>query len=388
MSVPEKLTCPACGEPILLTDNQCLGCGAHLDEGRLVGAPTGEAAPPPKASAPAAPSDVLEVDLSPETPPARPGVESATAPPPSGQSAVPYHVTPGAQAWGANSIPRGAGVGTGLKRAWIFLLESLNLAEGNLIVLVPSLLSTVCGIVLVGAMVWIMSVVDRGITHGSRAHTPGLDLVWVVGGFMIVLAGFWFMGMTVDLVSAVLRRQPATLAHAWDEACSNGLALVWLALITTVVNALTSQSRRNAVVNVMAESIETGWRAASYLLIPIVILEDIPLSKAFERAVQLHKNNVIAIIVGEIGISWLSGAIGGIVMVGLIVGGFFAYQAAPLVLPVYIVSGAGLFIVLASALAYVHMAYYTCLYEWAAAEEKAGEAVAAPAPLEAALGLA
>jgi hypothetical protein len=205
-----------------------------------------------------------------------------------------------------------------------------------------------------------------------------------------VLVSFWFMGMTVDLVSAVLRRQPATMAHAWNEACRNGLALVWLAVITTVVNALTRRSRRSAPIlgDLVADAVDTGWRAASYLLVPIVILEDVPLSQAFQRAVQLHRSNVIAIIVGEIGISWLSGAISSLIMIGALIGGFFTYQAMPGALPVLIASCVGLLIIVSAAVSYVHMAYYTCLYEWAAATEAAGEPVAAPAPLAAALGVA
>ena len=389
MSVPEKLKCPACGEPVVRTDNQCLSCGAHLDEGRLVGAPTGEQAP--TAAPPPSTDGVLDIELEREAPalpqaPA-PARSSGAAP---RQPATPYAVSPGAQAWATRNIPQGGGFVASLTRGWVFLKESIFLAERNAIVLVPSLLSTVCGLLLIGAFVLAMSLLARGEAPHTHVHSPLLNIVSAVGGFVIVLVSFWFMGMTVDLVSAVLRRQPATLGHAWNEACRNGLALVWLAGITTVVNALTNRTRRSAPIvgDMIADTVQTGWRAASYLLIPIVILEDIPLSRAFERAVQLHKNNVIAIIVGEIGISWLSGAISGLIVIGALVGGFFAYRAMPVALPMLIASCAGVLIAVAAAAGYVHMAYYTCLYEWAAAAEAAGEPVAAPAPLAAALGVA
>lgn len=381
MSTPEKLKCPACGEPIVRTDSQCLGCGAHLDAGQLVGAPTGEYVAPLTALPPVLHSDVLDLELEPET---------AATPAPRGPAATPYAIPPGAQTWTRRDIPQGGGFGASLARGWAFLKEAVGLAERNAIVLVPSLLSTVCGLVLIAAFVFAMLQLEPSGTHHTRSHDPVLNIVAAAGGFVILLVSFWFMGMTVDLVSAVLRRQPATMGHAWNEACRNGLALVWLAVITTVVNALTSRTRRSAPIigGMVADAVDTGWRAASYLLIPIVILEDIPLSRAFERAVQLHKNNVVAIIVGEIGISWLSGALSSLIMISALVGGFLAYQAMPVMLPVLIASCVGLLIVVSGAVGYIHMAYYTCLYEWAAAAEAAGEPVAAPVPLAAALGLA
>ena len=75
-------------------------------------------------------------------------------------------------------------------------------------------------------------------------------------------------------------------------------------------------------------------------------------------------------------------------ILGALAGGFFAYQALPALLPVLIASMIGVVVIIASAAGYVHMAYYTCLYEWAVATETAGEAVPAPAPLAAALGVA
>ena len=96
---------------------------------------------------------------------------------------------------------------------------------------------------------------------------------------------------------------------AWSDACRNVLALLWLVLITVLVSNLSRRVRHTAslVGGVLGDTIETGWRMAAYLLVPVVILEDIPLSQAYGRALQLHKNNVIGIIVGEIGISWITG---------------------------------------------------------------------------------
>jgi hypothetical protein len=374
MPVPEKLTCPACGASIVLTDNQCLDCGAALDEGRLTGTPTGERAAP------------LEVVLEPEqAAPHRPAQPPLQRPP------VPYHVDPRAPIWTQLNIPRGHGIGSSLSRGWIFLKESLGLASRDSVVILPSVLSTIIGLAITGMLLLMIYLVNGSLLGEQRhAESHSMQLVVAIVGFVATLTSFWFMGMTADLVSAVLRRKPATLAHAWREACRNGLALLWLAVITVFVNALSRRARHTAplVGDILGDTIETGWRVAAYLLVPVVILEDIPLSQAYGRALQLHKSNVIGIIVGEIGISWITGFFSTIMILGTLAGGFFAYQALPALLPVLIASFIGVVVIIASAAGYVHMAYYTCLYEWAVATETAGEAVPAPAPLAAALGVA
>ncbi|MGE5532533.1 MAG: DUF6159 family protein [Bacteroidota bacterium] len=378
MPVADSLICPSCGEKILRTDSQCLGCGAHLDEGRLAGTPTGQPTP--------AEPPLLEVVLEPAEP-----TQRGPATPPLQRPPVPYHVDPRTPIWTQLNIPRGRGLGSSLSRGWIFIRQSLSLAGHDSVVIVPSVISTLGGLSLVGLSLLAVYLITGSLQGGhSSGHETLPDVIFAVVGFVATVAGFWFMGMTADLVSGVLRRQPVTLAHAWGEACRNGLALLWLAVITVFVQSLSRRVRHTAPIlgDMMGDSIETGWRVASYLLVPIVILEDIPLSQAYGRAVQLHKNNVIGIIVGEIGISWITGLISAVVIIGALIGGFFAYQAMPALLPVLIASAVGVVVIMASAVAYVHMAYYTCLYEWAVASETAGEAVPAPAPLAAALGVA
>lgn len=368
----QKLECPACGQSILPTDDRCLGCGVHLDEGRLVGAATGEAAP-------------LEVTLEPErTPGATPRASSA---------AVPYQIRPHSQPWDAPGLPGGSGFWASLTRAWAFMGQSIALAGRNSVVIVPSLLSVAIGVVLIGLYILAMALLRGGLHHDhaqGAGHSPVANILAFAVGFGGMLITYWFMGMTADLVSAVLRNQPATLSHAWGECCRNGLALVWLALVTTVVNALTSRARRSGGLlgDLAANAVQTGWRVASYLLVPIVILEDIPLSQAFERAVRLHRDNVVGIIVGEVSVSWLTGALSTIIFVAAAAGAYLLYMAAPLLLPLLIAGCAGVLIIVVAASSYVRIAYYTCLYEWAAAHEAAGEAVPAPAPLAVALNAA
>jgi hypothetical protein len=252
------------------------------------------------------------------------------------------------------------------------------------------LLGSAAGLTLLGAFVLVLYMLRRVAPEQEFPVAAG-DLLFNVFAAMIgltaLLVTYWFSGMTTDLVSAVLHRRRPSLAHAWNEACRNGLALVWLAVLTMAVNSLAQQARKSGgfAGGMAAEAVETGWRVAAYLLVPIVILEDIPLSQAFRRALHLHNNNIIAIIVGEVGVMWLTQTIGSLLFVGAAVGAFMVYQVAPVFLPMLIAGVAGVLVITGSFAGYVHMAYYTCLYEWAAAAEAAGVPVPAPLPLAAAL---
>lgn len=391
MTSPEKLTCPACGAAILYTDNQCLGCGAHLDEGRLVGTPTGPDLPPPVAPG----QDVLDVTLEPEAAPT-PAATAHREPPPTTPTPVPYRLDPEhQQAYGLQDAPRGTGFLAGLSRAWEFLKQSLALARDYPQVLMPSLLSILTGLVLVGIYLGAMFLVQGSLRTPEHDHAAAPLLLQLLGAAVAVagaLLTYWFMGMTADLVSAALRGQRPALAHAWGEACRNAGALLWLAIVATAVHALTSSLRRRGGLlgDVVADTADHAWQVASYLLVPIIILEDVPFSQATRRAVQLHRNNVVGIIVGEIAVSWLTGFVSGVLLLAAGAGALLAAQAVPLLMAPIIGALAAWLILIASASGYVRMAYYTCLYEWAAATETAPATapVPAPAPLAAALARA
>jgi hypothetical protein len=361
-----RLACPQCGEPIVVTDHQCMACGVALDEGELVGSATGQRAP----AAPVGAAAVVAAG------PVAPG------------PAVPYRVHPLHQqtyAGGGTSLTQG--LWASLQRALEFIRQSLALAGEYPVLLAPSLVSVVVGLVIVGIFLGVTFVLSGGRMPEQGQEGPLVQVAGVVTGLVAMLVNFWCMGMTADLVSAALRGQRPDLGHAWREACKNGLALLWLAVITTAVNAFSRQGRgRGGILTAVAsQAIQATWRVASYLLVPIIILEDIPLSRAFNRAIDLHKTQVIGIIVGEVGLRLFTRIVGTVVFLLAVAGLVVGVVTAPLLLPLLIAGLVGLIVLLAAAGGYLHMAYYTCLYEWAVALETAAEPLPAPAPLALAL---
>jgi len=317
------------------------------------------------------------------------GVPPAAASPPGPPAAVPYRVSSDhTRLYTVQDAPRSSDLGASLRRAWEFLRQSLLLAREHTVLLAPSLLSALSGLVLVGVYV-ALTYFLRGGFEATRDPVQELALryIGVALAFFAALMNFWFMGMTAYLVSAALRGQPLSLGQACGEAVRNAWALFWLAVVTAVVSSLAGAVRKRAPMlgDLAADAIQKGWQVATYLLVPIIILEDIPLSGAFNRALRLHHGNVVGIIVGEVGISALSGIISFVILGLGLAGAALLYHGLPLLLPLLIAGFVALMVIVMAGVGYVRMAYYTCLYEWAAALETATEPVPAPAPLAAAL---
>ncbi len=154
-----------------------------------------------------------------------------------------------------------------------------------------------------------------------------------------------------------------------------------IAIVVIIAGLITGavRGRGRGLRRAAADTMQRGWLAITYLLLPIMILENTPFMQSTERAKRLHAHNIIQIVVGELGLLIASRIIGGVlVSIGVIAaaGSYFVG-----LLPVGI-GVAVLFLILGSAFtAYVRTAFYTCLYLWAVAMETVGEEAPAPAPL-------
>jgi hypothetical protein len=149
-----------------------------------------------------------------------------------------------------------------------------------------------------------------------------------------------------------------------------------------ITGAIRGKGRGRGLRRAAADTVERGWTAITYLLLPIMILEDAPFMKSADRAKNLHSHNIIQIVVGELGLMLAAKVISVVVTVlgvGFAIGSFFLM---PALLPVGIGVAVLLFVVATAFAAYVRTAFYTCLYLWAVAMETVGEEAPAPAPLQ------
>lgn len=363
MNQPQELSCPRCGAKIFITDEQCMACGAELERGQLV-----EAEPPPA-----------------------PGGREATpvGPAPVG---VEYRTLPGAPVLNWGDIPVGGGLFDMLSRSWSFFIAAMRMLFGYPLMLVPSLLSTLVAAAVLGAGYLVMhaSGVWQLYMDAPQGATPwqfwAMAVPFVLLSYAAMMA---FMGMVVHMVGGYLKGQRATLRQAFADVVRNFPALFYLAVVNTVVDLLTSlarEKRRSAATEALTEAVEAAKRVSNHLLVPVIMLEDKPLKEAAKRAYALFRRRVIDVVIAEAGLLLANKVIGVVLGAPLLAAVAWAAVAAKVLLPLMIAVAVGVLVVQEAVTGFVRVAYYTCLYLWAAAmESKATELVPAPEPLAIAL---
>jgi len=392
----KQLTCPSCGDRIYASDQQCLSCGAKLDEGRLAGddakvaveataaepempprEPTGPA-PMPQSAWPGA----GEPEAVPQSPPLRSSPRTAGR-------RVSYNTGPGR--WHPEQVTGSRGLFDNLTRSWVFLRESVLMAGRDKDLIIPSILSVIANLVLLGglaAALYFTGNPEALFEDEGGAITLAGYILLFVAAFVGYLVSYFFTGMTVHLVDVHLRGEDARLDSALADSIRNIWGIIVLAAVSVVVNLIASNVRgkgRSSVRRAAAEMIERGWLAVTYLLLPVMILEDCPFLKAIERARSLHRHNILQIVASELGLMIAARVISIVFVIIAIAAVAGAAFLAPALLPVAIGGALLLFILMSAFTAYVRTAYYTCMYLWAVALETEGETAPAPAPLQPAL---
>src|SRR6185295_11381572 len=139
---------------------------------------------------------------------------------------------------------------------------------------------------------------------------------------------------------------------------------------------------------IIAGIIESIWTMLSFLLLPAIIIEDASFGDAMRRVRALHKGHMLMIGIGEVGVRLVTNVIGLVwfLVIFAVVYGAFALAPPTAALVISFVVGGTLFALFVAFSNFLRMAYYTCLYLWAAEVEKHGQAAPAPLPLAIALG--
>jgi hypothetical protein len=298
----------------------------------------------------------------------------------------------------AAEVSSGYGFWDSLSRAFTFLKESAVMAFRDKDLILPAVLATAANALMLCIILLVLWRTGLLQTLGKGERAPWW---WTGIGAVIVLVNYtityFFIGMTVNLVDTHIHGRDARLGEAFADARKNFLALVGLALWSTVVSVLTGMlrgKRRGDLGDYAAAAIDRVWVVATYLILPAIILEDLSLRAAANRARDLHRRNLLGIAVGEVGVIALTNIIGivGLVCAALVgvavysvAGGGLAGGAPTGAIIAGIVGGGLLLSLVIAFTTYVRAAYYTCLYVWAVATERQGELTAAPAPLGASL---
>ena len=270
------------------------------------------------------------------------------------------------------------------KKGWSFIKQTFGMARDNKKLLLPSLYQVLISVAYFIGWVAVIMAMNPTWSDSTWAVVGGIA---TFGSFLIF---YFFCGVTCNMVDVHLKGGQPTIGEGCKDAGKNFVAIVFLALVSTVIEMFARAARDNdsIVGKIIAGIVEAVWTTLSFLLLPAIIIEDAGFGAAMKRVRQLHKGNMLLIGIGEVGVRGVTGLIGfiwimlvfGVIWVDVQV--FSGWTA----LIFGVVVGGTMISLFVAFSTYLRMAYYTCLYLWAADVEKQGQSAPAPLPLAIALG--
>jgi hypothetical protein len=270
------------------------------------------------------------------------------------------------------------------RKGWSFIGAAFRMARDNKKLLLPSLLQLLVSIAYIVAWVAALIAVDPVWSDGTWALVGGIA---TLGSFVIF---YFFNGVTVNMVAVQLEGGTPRVGEGAKAAAKNIVAIVFLSLVSTIVDQIVRAVREESglVGRILAGIVQAVWTTVTFLLLPAIIIEDAGFVQAMKRVRALHKNNLLLIGVGEVGVRAVSGLIGlvwSLLIFGVVYAAFSVIGGTGALVLSLVVGGA-LFAAFVAFATFVRMAYYTCLYLWAVDVERKGESAPAPLPLAIALG--
>jgi len=273
---------------------------------------------------------------------------------------------------------------TSIGQGWSFMKEAISMGFRDRTLLRPSIYLVITTILYYAA--WVGALIAADVDF--EKHTAWILIgIAVFGSFFIF---YFFCGMTVNMVDAHLEGKTPSAGEAFRDARQNIFAIIWMAIISSIVSIFTSMLRNDDSVigRIIAGIINTIWTTLTFLMLPAIIIEDVSMGQALRRVRELHKQNLLLIGVGEVGVRFVTGLVG--VVVYIAVAGV-VYLSVDVIggtpgIVIAIVTGGTMIALHAAFSTFVRMAYYTCLYLWARDVEKQGQSAPAPLPLARAIG--
>lgn len=277
-------------------------------------------------------------------------------------------------------------------KGFSFIKESFSLIGKDADVIKPSFYSIFVGVFFTIFSVIIMLFLESGLNLGNIFYL--LAFLILLGNYFI---SYFFTGMTAFLVYDYFKDGDATISEAWAATKKNMFTILYLAIISAIVNIILGVLRGKAqrgqgaigvggLSGMILGFIEKAWTVGTHFMIPAIVIEDRELGSAVERTTQIIKRNLLPIGVGEIAVGLVTGILS---FIGIIIAIFIGFSLVNIAGPIIALLLAAILIVIVIALSmYVTTAYHTCLFLWARNVEVApGSSIKPPAPIANALGI-
>jgi hypothetical protein len=290
-------------------------------------------------------------------------------------------------------------------RGWSFLKQAWAMALKDRDLIKPSIYSLFVGFIV--SIIFLIPMAGSALLF-KQGGVVGQVLMTVFGVLLVFAqysVGYIFSAMTIYLVYGYLAEGDGVMEKAWAIVKREWLNIISLAAASTAVNVLKSAVRgkgKSGGRNLLAGLIDTVWTEAAFLILPIMVIEDVNLKESIKRAASIVKNNLLLVGISTVGVKAVNGLIGFLLgAIGIALGfgaglGIISLTGVDSVIGMVGGIGlgviiAGIFIMVATVVtSYSSTAYHTCLYLWARDVEKAQASgsqiqIQAPAPLAAVL---
>ncbi len=183
-------------------------------------------------------------------------------------------------------------------RGWSFLKQAWQMAFKDRDLIKPSIYSLFVGLFV--SVIFLIPIIGSAFIFGDQSLV-GRVVIFVFGALLVFAqysVGYIFSAMTIYLVYGFLAEGDGVMSKAWAIVRREWLNILSLAAASTAVNLLKSAIRgkgRNAGRNILSGLIDTVWTEAAFLILPAMVIEDINLKNALQRAGSIIKNNLLLV---------------------------------------------------------------------------------------------
>ncbi len=250
------------------------------------------------------------------------------------------------------------------KRSWAVLRADKTLAWFPV-------LSALGSLVVIAALggVFLAAGIDDSAS-GASLQPIGYVLI-VVAYLALAMVQTYFLAGLVAGADQRLRGQDSTLRSALEIANSRLHRLLpWAVVTATVTMVLQAIEERFGIVGtIVARLVGLAWNLVTFLVVPILVLEDLGVGDALKRSKDLFKKTWGENVLGQFGLGFVGFllALPGILLIAI---GAAAGTAA-----LFVLGGIGVILLVASAVIVSALSgiYRTALYHYAANGTVPGE---------------
>ncbi len=256
-------------------------------------------------------------------------------------------------------------------RSWDLLKASASVLMQDKELMVFPLISSVVAMLVIASFILPMFALGA-LDHVSGRHGGAISVGYYLVVFLFyVVQYFVIFFFNVALVGAVMIRLDGgtpTVGAGMDIAWSRVGSILGYAVIAATVGLILRviEERVALLGKIVVALIGAGWTIATYMVVPVLVAENVGPFKAIEESVELMKKTWGENLIGQVGLGFAFGLIHFLLIITIVVAFVLAALTGSVVLMVTVgVLGVTVFVISMLAHAALSGIYSAALYRYA-----------------------